>query len=409
MSNDVQRITPPYSVRSTAAQQVGRTRDTFRQMLKYRALYLMLLPGVLWYLLFRYLPMYGVVVAFKDFNPFDGILGSPWADPWYKHFVTFFRSPYFGQLLANTFIISGLKIVFGVFPPLILALLLNECRAPWFRRWVQTLSYMPHFLSWVIIYGILLALFSQSTGLVNRWIVEVGGQSLPFLTSPRYFRAVLVLSDIWQDIGWGAIIYLAAVTNIDTTLYEAARVDGAGRLRLIWHITLPGVRNVVILLLILRIGHFLDAGFEQIYILYNPQVYPVADIIDTWVFRTGLEQQNFSLGAAVGLFKSARTACAKAASTAKSTAWRAAASPNSRSGRCGFAKIGLTILGCSHPQPPTNCSRLLRLLPRVTPMETARTIPSATPATRPTCARWHRCSAPSASASPARSISKTGS
>jgi len=264
----------------------------------------MLLPGLIWYAIFRYVPMYGIIVAFKDYNLFDGILASPWADPWYKHFRTFFRSPYFGQLLGNTFLISFYKIIFGMLPPLLLAVLLNECRSSWYRRWVQTLSYMPHFLSWVIIYGIFIALFSQTSGLFNRWIRDAGGTPVPFLTSPNTFRSVLVLSDIWQNLGWGAIIYLAAMAGIDPTLYEAARVDGASRLRLIWHITFPGIRNVFVLLLILRIGHILDAGFEQIYILYNPRVYRVADILDTWVFRTGLEQLNFSLAAAVGLFKS---------------------------------------------------------------------------------------------------------
>lgn len=288
----------PPSDRAAAARRLAA------RLWRFRALYLMLLPGLIYYAIFRYLPMYGVVIAFKDFNPFDGILGSPWADPWYAHFQTFFRSPYFSQLLTNTLLISLYKIVFGMVPPLLLALLLNECRVRWFGRTVQTLSYMPHFLSWVIIYGILQALFSQSAGLVNRWIVEAGGRSIPFLTSPEYFRAVLVLSDIWQNAGWGAIIYLAAITGIDPVLYEAARVDGANRLRLIWHITLPSIRNVFILLLVLRIGSVMDAGFEQIYVLYNPQVYKVGDILDTWVFRVGLEQQNFSLASAVGLFKS---------------------------------------------------------------------------------------------------------
>lgn len=269
-----------------------------------RSFYLMLLPGLIWYLIFRYLPMAGLILAFKDYNFNAGILGSPWADPWYRHFLLFFNSPYFEQLIWNTLLISGYKIFFGMIPPLLLAILLNEARVLWFRRSIQTLSYMPHFLSWVIIYGILLALFSETTGLINRWIVELGGSAVPFLTSPNTFRSVLVGSDVWQNAGWAAIIYLAAITAIDPTLYEAARVDGASRLRLIWHITLPGIRHVFVLLLILRLGHILDAGFEQVYILYNPQVYAVGDIIDTWVFRTGLEQLNFSLATAVGLFKS---------------------------------------------------------------------------------------------------------
>ncbi|WP_409347264.1 ABC transporter permease [Paenibacillus sp. MBLB4367] len=263
----------------------------------------MLLPGVAYYVIFRYIPMYGAVIAFKDYSIVDGILRSPWADPWNKHFLTFFNSPYFSQLLTNTFLISLYKLIFGVVPPIIMALLLNECRIRWFKSLVQTLTYMPHFLSWVIIYGIMLALLSQNSGLVNHWIKDLGGQTIPFLTSTTYFRSLLVGSEIWQNLGWGAIIYLAAMAGIDPTLYEAARVDGASRLRMIWHITLPGIRSVIVLLLILRLGHILDAGFEQIYILYNIQVYPVADIIDTWVFRTGIQQLNFSVASAVGLFK----------------------------------------------------------------------------------------------------------
>ncbi|WP_426451455.1 ABC transporter permease [Paenibacillus sp. S-38] len=287
-----------------ARTRESKTRLLGRRVWSYRAFYLMLLPGVLYYLIFRYLPMYGVVIAFKDFSMLDGILGSSWADPWHKHFTAFFQSPYFSQLMVNTLLISVYKLVFGTVPPILMALLLNECRVKWFKTIVQTLTYMPHFLSWVIIYGILIAFFSQSSGLVNRWIEELGGSSIGFLTSVDYFRGMLVGSEIWKDLGWGAIIYLAAMTAIDPTLYEAAKVDGAGRLRMIWHITLPGIRSVIILLLILKLGHIMDAGFDQIYILYNIQVYQVADILDTWVFRTGLQQLNFSLGAAVGLFKS---------------------------------------------------------------------------------------------------------
>ncbi|WP_019535788.1 ABC transporter permease [Paenibacillus ginsengihumi] len=270
-----------------------------------KTLYLMLLPGIAYYLVFKYAPMYGVIIAFKDFHILDGILGSPWAEPWNKHFLAFFESPYFYQLLRNTILISVYKLIFGIFPPILMAILLNECRLRWFRSLVQTLTYMPHFLSWVIIYGILIALLSQTSGLINHWIKLLGGEAIPFMTSTTYFRSILVGSEIWQNLGWGAIIYLAAMSGIDPTLYEAARVDGASRLRMIWHITLPGIRPVVIMLFILNLGHILDAGFGQIYVLYNLQVYPVADILDTWVFRTGLHQLNFSLASAVGLFKSA--------------------------------------------------------------------------------------------------------
>ncbi|RXZ80356.1 sugar ABC transporter permease [Paenibacillaceae bacterium] len=265
----------------------------------------MMLPAVIYYILYKYVPMYGIIIAFKDFNITEGILSSAWADPWYKHFKQFYDSPYFGQLLTNTVVISVYKLFFGTFPPIILALLLNESRVVWFKTVVQTLSYMPHFLSWIIIYGISLALMSESSGLINYWLVNNGGQAIPFLTSTDYFRGVIVGTEMWQNAGWGAIIYLAAMTAIDPTLYEAARVDGASRLRMIWHVTLPGIQSVIVILFILKLGQVMDAGFEQIYVFYNIHVYPVADILDTWVFRTGLEQLNFSLAAAVGLFKSA--------------------------------------------------------------------------------------------------------
>lgn len=276
----------------------------WKKVWSFRAIYLMLLPGIVYYIVYKYVPIYGLVIAFKDYDILEGILGSPWADPWYKYFQQFYESPYFTQLLTNTLLISVYKLLFGMIPPIVLAVLLNECRVRWLKGFVQTLSYMPHFLSWVIIYGILIVLLSQNSGILNRWIVEAGGTAIPFLSSPEWFRTVLVGSEVWQNLGWGAIIYLAAMAGIDPTLYEASRVDGASRVRMVWHITLPGIRNVIVLLLILRLGHLLDAGFDQIYILYNVHVYPVADILDTWVFRTGLEQFNFSLASAVGLFKS---------------------------------------------------------------------------------------------------------
>ncbi|WP_397327373.1 ABC transporter permease [Paenibacillus arenilitoris] len=281
-----------------------KLQSALKAFWRFRAFYVMLLPGVIYFIVFRYFPMYGVIIAFKDFSIMDGITGSAWADPWFKHFQAFYESPYFSQLLTNTLLISCYKLIWGTFPPIIVAILLNECRIRWLKSIVQTLTYMPHFLSWVIIFGILLTLFSQNGGLVNRWIVEMGGESIPFLTSTEYFRSILVGSEIWQNLGWGAIIYLAAMAGIDPTLYEAAKVDGASRMRMIWHITLPGIRSIIVLLFVLKLGHLLDAGFDQIYILYNIQVYPVADILDTWVYRTGLQQLNFSLASAVGLFKS---------------------------------------------------------------------------------------------------------
>ncbi|OXM13544.1 ABC transporter permease [Paenibacillus herberti] len=288
----------------TGIQPGKKTTSLWKNLWSMRSLYLMLLPGIIYYVVYKYVPMYGVLIAFKDYDILSGIVKSPWADPWYKHFQFFFESPYFNQLLTNTFLISFYKTVWGTFLAIFVAVLIHEGRIPWLNRIVQTLSYMPHFLSYVIIYGIAIAFFSETSGLINRLIVENGGSAIPFLSSESYFRSVLVGTDVWKDLGWGAIVYLAAMSSIDSTLYEAARIEGAGRLRRIWHITLPGIRSVIILLLVLKIGSVLDAGFEQIYIMYNVQVYPVADIIDTWVYRVGLEQLNFSLATAVGLFKS---------------------------------------------------------------------------------------------------------
>lgn len=281
-----------------------RKSKTAQLVWNYRYLYLMLLPGLVYYAIYKYVPMYGTTIAFKDFNLGDGILHSPWANPWYKHFKYFYDSPYFTTILQNTILISVYKMIWGIAPGIIFAILLNEVRNKYFKRIVQTITYLPHFLSWVIIYGILIIFMSETTGLVNDLIRNLGGHNIPFLTSTDWFRSILVGSEIWKEFGWNAIIYLAAIAGIDPTLYEAARVDGAGRLRNIWHITLPGIRNVIILLFILKLGHILEAGFDQVYIMYNVQVYSVGDILDTYVFRTGLEQFNFSLASAIGLFKS---------------------------------------------------------------------------------------------------------
>lgn len=276
-----------------------------RQLRRFGPLYLMLLPGLAYYAVYKYAPMFGTLIAFKDYSFAGGIWGSAWADPWYKHFKYFIDSPYFGTLLRNTLLISVYKLIWGMTPGIVFAILLNEVRFVRFKKLVQTIAYLPHFLSWVIVYGMLLVLLSETTGLVNVWLKERFDTAIPFLTSTDWFRSVLIGSELWKEFGWSAIIYLAAIAGIDPTLYEAARADGAGRLRCIWHVTLPGIRSVIILLFIVRLGHILDAGFDQIYIMYNVQVYPVADILDTYVFRTGLEQFNFSLASAVGLFKSA--------------------------------------------------------------------------------------------------------
>ena len=269
---------------------------------RHKHLYLMLIPGILFFVVFKYIPMFGALIAFKDYSPIKGFSGSPWVG--LKHFENFFFSIYFWQLMRNTLLISIYKMIGGMIPSIILALHLNEIRNSAFKRTVQTITYFPHFLSWVVIYGIMLAFLAPSSGLVNQWIKEMGGEPISFFESKEWFRSLLVVSAIWKDLGWGTIIYLAAMANIDPQLYEAARIDGASRMRQIWHITLPSIRSVIVILLMINLGNIMEAGFQQIIIMYNARVYSVADVIDTYVYREGLLSMNYSYAAAVGLFQS---------------------------------------------------------------------------------------------------------
>lgn len=269
---------------------------------KWWVVYLMMLPGILYFVIFRYGPIGGLAIAFQDFRVLKGMTGSPWVG--FKHFQAMFSSPVFGRVMLNTLTISVLKLVTGFAPPILLALMLNEMRFKRLKKFIQTVSYLPHFISWIIVAGLLFALLSPGEGIVNALIKKAGGESIQFMTDPGWFLAVLVISEIWKGLGWGAIVYLAALSGIDPGLYEAARLDGASRLMQIRHISIPCISGVIVLMFILRLGYILDAGFEQIYILYNPQVYPVADILDTWVYRNGIEQFRFSISAATGMFKS---------------------------------------------------------------------------------------------------------
>ena len=264
----------------------------------------MLLPGFLFFLIYKYFPMYGVLIAFKNFRIKKGILGSPWADPLMKNFDSFFKSPYCNQVLRNTVVISLLKVVIGTLSCILLAVLISEVRNQRFKRVVQTVTYLPHFLSWVVIYGVIFAIVSESSGLINVMRRGAGQHTIPILTSTTLFTPLLIFSDVWKSSGWGAIVYLAAIAGIDPGLYEAAQIDGATRIQRIWYVTLACIRPTIVIMLILRLGSVMDAGFDQIYNLYNSQVYSVSDIIDTWVYRTGLEQLNYSTATAVGLFKS---------------------------------------------------------------------------------------------------------
>jgi len=267
--------------------------------------YLLLLPGLLYLIIFHYIPMFGIIISFKEYQPFmgvEGIFTSEWVG--LKHFQKFFNSYYFWDILGNTLAISLLKFIFGFPAPIIFALLLNEVRNKKFMKTVQTISYLPHFLSWVVVSGLLVTLLSTDNGLINIIREAMGKESIMFLGDPKYFRQVLVISDIWKGIGWGSIVYLAAISGVDQEMYEAAYIDGANRWRRIWHITLPSISHIVVIMLIFSVGGLLNAGFEQIFLLYSPAVYSVADIIDTFVYREGLQSNNYSYATAVGLFKS---------------------------------------------------------------------------------------------------------
>jgi putative aldouronate transport system permease protein len=278
-------------------ERLGKT------LYKYRWLYVMMLPGIIYFVIFRYLPLWNAQIAFKDFKPLLGVEGSPFAG--FKNFITFFNSFYFTQLITNTVVISLLKLILGMPMAIILALCIYETAFKRLARFVQTISYLPHFLSWVIMYGILLVMLSPDNGLVNEAIKAGGGETVAFMYSPDWFRTVVVGSDIWKDTGWSTILYLAALLSIDPTLFEAAAVDGATRLQRIWHISLPGILGTIVVVTLLRLGNILDAGFQQIFMLYSLPVYSVGDIIDTWVYRQGVLEFQFSLATAVGLFKGA--------------------------------------------------------------------------------------------------------
>ncbi|NOU87738.1 ABC transporter permease subunit [Paenibacillus sp. LMG 31460] len=273
-----------------------------KTFLRYKWLYLLMVPGIAYYIIYHYVPMFGLVIAFKKYNLMKGLWGSEWVG--FDNFRMIFSSPEFPSLMRNTILISVYRILFNMLPDVMLALILNEIRAPWFKRVVQTITYGPHFLSWIIVYGLVFSFFAPGAGLVTTFFRDMGWGELDVLANSEYFRPLLVTSDIWKSTGFGAIIYLAALASINHELYEAAVVDGAGRWRQMWHITLPGIREVFILLLILRIGHIMDAGFEQVYIFLNARVYDVGDILDTWIFRRGIEQMEFSVPAAMGVFKS---------------------------------------------------------------------------------------------------------
>ena len=268
---------------------------------KNKLIYLMALPVLAYYIIFHYGPMYGVIIAFKNFSPGRGILGSSWVG--FQWFKDFFSSYYFGRLLRNTVLINVLNLIFSFPAPIILALLLNELRHERFKKTVQTVSYLPHFISLVVICGMIHD-FTARDGIINDIVEWFGGERKTMLLEPGLFRPIYIISGIWQNVGWDSIIYLAALSSIDQELYEAAVIDGANRWKQTLHITLPGLLPTIVILLIMRIGAMMNVGHEKIILLYNSNIYETADVISTFVYRKGLSQANYSYSAAVGLFNS---------------------------------------------------------------------------------------------------------
>ncbi|MCT2193564.1 sugar ABC transporter permease [Paenibacillus sp. p3-SID1389] len=293
----ITKRTPPVTrARSHRLRQIGKIliRDKF--------LYVLALPGLLYFLIFKYVPMWGIIISFQNYSPYQGVLASPWVG--LEHFRRFFSNPDFFMLFRNTLAINTLSLIFFFPLPILLSLMLNEVRQQAYKKIVQSIVYLPHFLSWVIIVGITFILFSTGDGAVNQMLVSLGFEKIDFLTSKNYFWAMLTAQSIWKDAGWGTIIFLAAMASIDPQLYEAAKIDGAGRFRQMWNVTLPGIRSVIVILLILRMGHIMDVGFEQVFLMMNGAVSEVADVFDTYVYRLGVKQGQFSYSTAVGLFKS---------------------------------------------------------------------------------------------------------
>jgi len=272
------------------------------RLIRNRWLYAMLLPGLLYFLIFKYWPMYGIFIAFKDYQPFLGFWDSPFVG--LKHFERLFGDSNFLMLFRNTLILAAYNILFFFPLPIIIALMLNELRVEFLKRTIQTLIYIPHFMSWVVVVGIAYLFLTTEGGLINELLVKLGGDKINFLISNDWFRTIVTSEVIWKETGWGTIIFLAALAGVDPQLYEAARIDGANRMRQLWHITLPAIRSTIIILLILRLGSFLDTGFEQIFLMLNAMNRDVGEVFDTYVYSVGISQGQYSFSTAVGLFKS---------------------------------------------------------------------------------------------------------
>lgn len=264
-------------------------------------LYVMFIPVFVYFIMFSYKPMYGALIAFKNYKPSLGFAKSQWVG--FDQFIRYFNSPFFKRTLKNTLILSGELLLFGFPAPIILALLINEVHNKPFKKTVQTLTYLPHFISMIVVVGMITD-FSLSTGLFNDIIVFFGGERSPLLQDPNLYRTIYIISDIWQQIGWGSIIYLAALSGVQEQLYDAAAIDGANRFQKLWNVTLPGIMPTIITMLILRIGQLMSIGYEKTILLYNSSTYETADIISSYVYRVGILEQNWSYSTAIGLFNS---------------------------------------------------------------------------------------------------------
>ena len=280
----------------------GNFGDRLRKdWVRNRSLYFLVIPVLIFYLLFHYKPMYGAVIAFKDYTPALGVADSPWVG--FANFARFFRSVYFGRLIKNTILLSVYNLIFGFPAPIILALLLNEVRNKQFKSITQTITYLPHFISLIVVTG-MLTNFSMTTGLFNDIIAFFGGERSPLLQDPKLYRTIYVASSIWQEVGWGSIIYLSALAGVDSQLYEAAQIDGAGRWKQLIHVTMPAIAPTIIIMLIMKMGSLMNMGYEKTILLYNPSTYETADIISSHIYRIGLLDQDWSYSTAIGLFNS---------------------------------------------------------------------------------------------------------
>lgn len=301
------RATSPVLATSVSVAQPAREpvqprhRPLAARLWRYRALYLMALPGIVYFLVFKYLPMGGLIISLQDYKPFLGIAGSPWVG--FEHFVRLFTEDTFFMLLRNTLVLSLLLMLISFPVPIVLALLLNELRGRFFKRSIQTFIYIPHFMSWVIVVSLFYVMLTTDGGAINNVIVALGGEPIGFLTEPEWLRPMYVFQHVWRTAGWGTIVYLAALTAVDMTLYEAAEIDGANRWKQTWHITLPAIRPTIIVLFILSIGDFLELGFEHMFLLLNSMNREVGEIFDTFVYTAGIQNGQLSFATAVGLFK----------------------------------------------------------------------------------------------------------